>query len=345
MAIGAAPSAFGLRAERGVGWSLRRRDGIQTYRATAVATAVATGMGATFRPPRTRRALYRQGGGGEAGRRLGWAGGGGGLRGGRVQAAGASEALVALGTDFLLFLGATVLVIPVFKSAKQSPVLGYLFAGVVMGQLGIFREVEELDRLSELGVLFLLFEMGLELSIDKLKALAKYAFGMGSLQMLLTTAAFVAVALPPGHGIMSLFLEKVMHAPPSLAELKTVDEAAVIAVALSLSSSAFVLQLLKEKNELGSKAGQATLGILLFQDIATVPFLVLLPLIEGQGSGVDVGDIASNGQLVAQLLPTILKTFGGIGLVRRSLLSRSQLSRSTRCSNPLLFIYVSLRLT
>ena len=232
-----------------------------------------------------------------------------------LHAAGASEALVALGTDFLLFLGATVLVIPVFKSAKQSPVLGYLFAGVVMGQLGIFREVEELDRLSELGVLFLLFEMGLELSIDKLKSLAKYAFGMGSLQMLLTTAAFVAVALPPGHGIMSLFLEKVMHAPPSLAELKTVDEAAVIAVALSLSSSAFVLQLLKEKNELGSKAGQATLGILLFQDIATVPFLVLLPLIEGQGSGVDVSDIASNGQLVAQLLPTILKTFGGIGLV------------------------------
>ena len=230
-------------------------------------------------------------------------------------AAGTSEALVALGTDFLLFLGATVLVIPVFKSAKQSPVLGYLFAGVVMGQLGIFREVEELDRLSELGVLFLLFEMGLELSIDKLKALAKYAFGMGSLQMLLTTTAFMVVAYPPGHGIMSLFLEKVMHAPKSLAELKTIDEAAVIAVSLSLSSSAFVLQLLKEKNELGSKAGQATLGILLFQDIATIPFLVLLPLIEGQGSGVDVSDISSNGQLVAELLPTILKTFGGIGLV------------------------------
>lgn len=183
-----------------------------------------------------------------------------------------------------------------------------------MGQLGLFRDISEIDKLSELGVLFLLFEMGLELSIDKLKSLAKYAFGMGSLQMLLTTAAFIAVALPPGHGVMSLFLEKVMHAPPSLAELKTIDEAAVIAVALSLSSSAFVLQLLKEKNELGSKAGQATLGILLFQDIATVPFLVLLPLIEGQGSG-DIADIASNGQLIAQLLPTILKTFGGIGLV------------------------------
>ena len=227
------------------------------------------------------------------------------------KASASPDALVALGSDFLLFLGATVLVVPVFKSANQSPVLGYLFAGVVMGQLGLFRDISEIDKLSELGVLFLLFEMGLELSIDKLKSLAKYAFGMGSLQMLLTTAAFIAVALPPGHGIMSLFLEKVMHAPPSLAELKTVDEAVVIAVALSLSSSAFVLQLLKEKNELDSKAGQATLGILLFQDIATVPFLVLLPLIEGGGGGIDVTD----GQLISQLAPTILKTFGGIGLI------------------------------
>ena len=224
------------------------------------------------------------------------------------------DALVALGSDFLLFLGATVLVVPIFKSANQSPVLGYLFAGVVMGQLGLFRDVSEIEKLSELGVLFLLFEMGLELSIDKLKRLAKYAFGLGSLQMLLTTAAFLAVSLPPGHGIMSTLLEKVMHAPPSLAELKTVDEAVVIAVALSLSSSAFVLQLLKEKNELGSNSGQATLGILLFQDIATIPFLVLLPLIEGQG-GADITDIASNGQLISQLAPTILKTFGGIGLV------------------------------
>jgi len=189
----------------------------------------------------------------------------------------APDALVALGSDFLLFLGATVLVVPIFKAANQSPVLGYLFAGVVMGQLGLFRDVSEIEKLSELGVLFLLFEMGLELSIDKLKSLAKYAFGLGSLQMLLTTAAFLAVSLPPGHGIMSTLLENVMHAPPSLAQLKTVDEAVVIAVALSLSSSAFVLQLLKEKNELGSKSGQATLGILLFQDIATIPFLVLLP--------------------------------------------------------------------
>ncbi|KAG7669471.1 hypothetical protein Ndes2526B_g05803 [Nannochloris sp. 'desiccata'] len=221
------------------------------------------------------------------------------------------DALAALGTDFLLFLGATVLVVPLFKSANQSPVLGYLFAGLVMGQLGLFRNVEEIEKLSELGVLFLLFEMGLELSIDKLRSLAKYAFGLGSLQMFVTTAALTAVALPPGEGVMTKVLEFI-GSPSELAKIRTVDEAVVIAVALSLSSSAFVLQLLKERNELETKFGSATLGILLFQDIATVPFLILLPLIEGRGSGVDITDGAA---LLTQLVPTVLKTLGGIGIV------------------------------
>lgn len=223
----------------------------------------------------------------------------------------AVDALVALGSDFLLFLGATVLVVPIFKSAKQSPVLGYLFAGLVMGQLGLFRNVEEIEKLSELGVLFLLFEMGLELSLDKLRSLAKYAFGLGSAQMALTAAAFMAVSLPPGQGLMTKILEAV-GAPPSLAGIGSVDEAVVIAVALSLSSSAFVLQLLKERGELETKFGSATLGILLFQDIATVPFLVLLPLIEGRAGRLDGLDGAA---LLTQLGPTALKTFGGIGLV------------------------------
>ncbi len=221
------------------------------------------------------------------------------------------DALVALGADVLLFLGATVLVVPLFKSANQSPVLGYLFAGLVMGQLGLFRNVEEIERLSELGVLFLLFEMGLELSIDKLRSLAKYAFGLGSLQMFVTTAALTAVALPPGEGLMTKVLEFI-GSPSELAKIRTVDEAVVIAVALSLSSSAFVLQLLKERNELETKFGSATLGILLFQDIATVPFLILLPLIEGRGSGVDITDGAA---LLTQLVPTVLKTLGGLGIV------------------------------
>lgn len=89
----------------------------------------------------------------------------------------------------------------------------------------------------------------------------------------------------PGHAPALQFLENVLHATPALAELRTVDEAIVIGAALSLSSSAFVLQLLRERGELDSRFGQATLGILLLQDIATVPFLVLLPLVEGSNAG------------------------------------------------------------
>lgn len=105
---------------------------------------------------------------------------------------------------------------------------------------------------------------------------------------------------------------QLLGSPQSLSNIRTVDEAVVIAVALSLSSSAFVLQLLKERGELETKFGSATLGILLFQDIATVPFLVLLPLIEGRAGMVDISDGAA---LLTQLGPTILKTLGGLGLV------------------------------
>lgn len=232
----------------------------------------------------------------------------------RNAAAGGYDALTSLGSDFLTFLVATVLVVPVFKSAKQSPVLGYLFAGLVLGQLGLFRNLEEVEKLSELGVLFLLFEMGLELSIDRLRALAGFAFGMGTLQMVICTLAFTLLGLPPGGGaFLSQFLENVLHAPAALAELRTVDEAVVIGAALSLSSSAFVLQLLRERGELDTRFGQATLGILLLQDIATVPFLVLLPLIEGNNSALLAGQDTMS--LLQQLGPTALKTLGGLGVV------------------------------
>lgn len=87
----------------------------------------------------------------------------------------------------------------------------------------------------------------------------------------------------------------------------------VIGAALSLSSSAFVLQLLRERGELDTKFGQATLGILLLQDIATVPFLVLLPLIEGNNSAMLAGQDTMS--LLQELGPTALKTVGGLGLV------------------------------
>lgn len=107
---------------------------------------------------------------------------------------------------------------------------------------------------------------------------------MGLLQMIVCTAAFTAFALPIGHGLGSVILEQTFHAPASLVAIRSIDEAIVIGYALSLSSSAFVLQVLAERGELATRFGSATLGLLLFQDIAVVPFLVLLPKLETTAS-------------------------------------------------------------
>lgn len=98
-----------------------------------------------------------------------------------------------------------------------------------------------------------------------LQALAKYAFGLGTITMLATTAAFTLFALPVGKGIGTRILVDVFHASPKLAGIRSVDEAIVIGAALSLSSSAFVLQLMSEKGQLATKFGSAVLGILLLQ--------------------------------------------------------------------------------
>ena len=164
--------------------------------------------------------------------------------------------------------------------------------------------------------------------------------------MLATTAAFTLFALPVGAGVGTQILVKVFHVSPELASIRSVDEAIVIGAALSLSSSAFVLQLLAESGQMGTKVGSATLGILLFQvrpasgartcmpekcpsvcswwvlaacaqhllqrsqDIAVVPFLVLLPLVEG--SNFSGGSPIS---LLKALGPTALTTLGSLALL------------------------------
>ncbi|KAF5828963.1 Sodium/hydrogen exchanger family-domain-containing protein [Dunaliella salina] len=233
-----------------------------------------------------------------------------------VARASAASGIVPLGFDLLTFLACTVFTIPVFKRFKISPILGFLTAGVVLQQLNLIHDPEEMGELGELGVLFLLFEMGLELSIDRLKSLAKFAFGLGSLQVLVTTFIFSAAALPPGGGIFTRILEFVTNAPQELVSIRSIDEAVVIGAALSLSSSAFVLQLLNERAEMSTKFGSATLGILLLQDIAVVPLLVLLPLAVQLSSSQGLSaDSPSPVSLLTLLGPTALKTCGALGLV------------------------------
>uniref|UniRef100_A0A7S2ZPD3 Cation/H+ exchanger transmembrane domain-containing protein n=1 Tax=Rhodosorus marinus TaxID=101924 RepID=A0A7S2ZPD3_9RHOD len=155
---------------------------------------------------------------------------------------------------------ATAVVVPIFKRLNLSPILGFLSAGVALGPHGlrVITDVADISQIADIGVLFLLFEMGLELSIDRLRKLRVYAFGLGTLQMAFTSAALAAGALFMGAGI---------------------SEALVVGSSLSLSSSAFVLQLLAERKEQATRYATAAYGILLLQDIAVVPLLVLVPLL------------------------------------------------------------------
>ena len=158
-----------------------------------------------------------------------------------------------------------------------------------MGPCGLrlFSDLNDMESLADFGVLFLLFEQGLELTgdinfdsnifilyfslkVERLKGLSKFAFGMGSLQVILSTAAFFI--FPFIGGVQ--FLEFIVGSDPAVVDISKVDEALVIGAALSLSSSAFVLKILQEKNQLSTRFGAACLGILLLQDIAVVPLLV-----------------------------------------------------------------------
>ncbi|CAA2965165.1 K(+) efflux antiporter 3, chloroplastic-like [Olea europaea var. sylvestris] len=224
-----------------------------------------------------------------------------------LDVAGAVDVINDLGLDTLTFLAVTVLVVPAFKMVKASPILGFFFAGVVLNQLGLIRNLIDVKILSEWGILFLLFEMGLELSIARLKALAKFAFGMGLSQVLLSTLAFTAFELPPNNALGTRILEFLFHSRPDLVNIRSIDEAVVIGAALSLSSSAFVLQLLAEKGELPTRFGSATLGILLLQDIAVVPLLVILPVLESQNLVEE--------SIWPMLAKESLKALGGLGLL------------------------------
>ncbi|CAM8926691.1 unnamed protein product [Rhodiola kirilowii] len=221
--------------------------------------------------------------------------------------ASAVDVINDLGMDTLTFLMVTVLIVPAFKLIRASSILGFFIAGVVLNQFGLIRNLTDVKILSEWGILFLLFEMGLELSLARLKALAKFAFGMGLTQVLLSTLAFTAFELPPNGAIGTKILQFLFHSRSDLVNIRSIDEAIVIGAALSLSSSAFVLQLLAEKGELPTRLGSATLGILLFQDIAVVPLLVILPVLESQN--------LAEGSIWPALAKESLKALGGLGII------------------------------
>lgn len=162
-----------------------------------------------------------------------------------------------------LFLAAAVVFVPLFKRFGLGAVLGYLAAGILIGPggLGLMGDVESVLHVSELGVVLLLFVIGLELQPTRLWRLRTSVFGTGGAQVLLSAAALGGAALA-------------LDLPPVAA--------LVAGFGLAMSSTALVLQMLGERKELSDRHGRAAFAILLFQDLSVIPFLALVPLLAAQ---------------------------------------------------------------
>jgi monovalent cation:proton antiporter-2 (CPA2) family protein len=169
---------------------------------------------------------------------------------------------MSLTAQIAVFLGATVLAIPLFRMLRLSSILGYLAAGVAIGTLGrgIVQDTELVMHTAEFGVVLLLFVIGLELQPSRLRAMRKAFFGLGVAQVLATTTVFTLIAVAFGL---------------------PANTALVVAFALSLSSTPLVLQLLAERQQLNTHYGRSSFAVLLFQDIAVMPMLAILPLLGG----------------------------------------------------------------
>lgn len=166
----------------------------------------------------------------------------------------------------MVYLAAAVVFIPIAKKLGLGSVLGYLLAGVVIGPslMGfIGSEGQDLMHFAEFGVVMMLFLIGIELEPALLWNLRAPILGLGGLQVLLTTAAVAGIALLLGQPL---------------------NAALALGMILSLSSTAIVLQSLKEKGQLSSAAGQSAFSVLLFQDIAVIPMLAVFPLLAGTSS-------------------------------------------------------------
>ena len=192
----------------------------------------------------------------------------------------------------LLYLLAAVLGVVACRLFKLPPMLGYLVVGVLIGPnaLALAQNSEGVRQLAEFGVVFLMFVIGLEFNLPKLRAMRSHVFGLGLLQVMLTMALTIAGTLALARLMPELGIGW--------------QTAVALAGVMAMSSTAIVGKLMAERLELDSQHGQRVIGILLFQDLAVVPLLVLIPAL---GSPPD--------QLLAALGWALLKATVLLGLL------------------------------
>jgi CPA2 family monovalent cation:H+ antiporter-2 len=207
--------------------------------------------------------------------------------------------------EILLFLALAGILIPLLQRLRINQVLGFLAVGALLGPFGLgrmagdfpplglltFPNNDSVAMLAELGVLFLMFMIGLELSAARLWAMRRWVFGTGSAQVILCTALIGAAAY--------FLLDR------------RLDAALVLGLVLSLSSTAVVMQLLAESQRTASPLGQAAFAVLMLQDLAVVPILILIGALGRSGEGADGG----GANVAAIALLAMAKAAGAIALI------------------------------
>jgi len=205
---------------------------------------------------------------------------------------------MSLLAQIAIFLAAAVIAIPIFRRFKLGSVLGYLTAGIIIGpaSLGLISTLDTTRDIAQFGIVLLMFVIGLELQPSRLWVLRKSIFGLGSAQVAATTL---------GIGAAAYFVFE-----------QTWQTSLVIGFALSMSSTALALQLLAERGQLNSQFGRSAFSILLFQDVAVLPALALLPLL-GVASAKTAGP---GGWLVIKLIAVLATVIIGGRYVLRPML-------------------------
>ena len=185
----------------------------------------------------------------------------------------------------VILLAAAVVTVALFRRLNMPPILGYLMVGIVIGPhaLGIIPDSEGTRYLAEFGVVFLMFSIGLEFSLPQLKAMRHIVLGFGSTQVLVTFATVFAVALFAGQSWQT---------------------GVIIGGVIAMSSTAIISKVLAEQTQLHSAHGRQIMGVLLFQDIAVIPLLVLVPALALSGE-----------QLVVEVGAALLKAAAALTII------------------------------
>ena len=188
--------------------------------------------------------------------------------------------------ETVAFLLTAVLMVPLFKRINVSPILGYLAIGALVGphSLSLVSDAEGVSHIAELGIVFLLFSIGLELSFERLSAYKRLIFGLGAAQVIVSAIPIGLVAYFWGNSL---------------------EASLIIGLCLALSSTAMVMQLLTERGEISTTHGRTSFSILLFQDLAIVPILILLPVLA----------VKSNDAIWLNLGFSVLKAALAVGVI------------------------------